>query len=624
MGVPDDSGRVAAAFAAAPAPLALLTVDDREPRLTCQNAAWNEVLGADAEAFVAALSRPESEIGSAVARSLDAGAPSQVALNGRTFCLSGRRTTDAAGHVVLHLQEMPSPASTGSGEPTHVQHLRDLVDNATALMYIKDTSGRYLMVNQEFTRRFGIATDDIIGKTDHELYPSDSADAYARNDSRVLATGESLQTEEPYGDLSGTEDPSRRWVSLKFPLMDHTGAPYALGAISTDITERKRAEDAVNWARYEAERANKRKDEFVSRMSHELRTPLNAILGFAQILRLQPLDPSASEQVEHIAEAGRHLLSLVNDALDLSWIEAGSPGMRVDSVRAAEPIHQALKIIRPMAVTRNVELASDLHGAVDRWIAADSQRLRQVFINLLSNAVKFNRPQGLVRISCRPRAGWIRYRITDTGPGFSAEQSELLFTPFSRLPGSENIEGSGLGLVLSRSLVEQMGGRLGLERSAPGEGSTFYVDVPVVRGGAAPPEDESFGLTAQALPHVGTGSVVLIDDNVANRQLVEAVLGAMGEIRVHSASNGADGVALVAQVHPDLVLLDLNLPDVSGVQVLERLQRDSNGAPKVIVVSADATPARVKQLRALGVAEYITKPIDVHNLASAITKALHP
>jgi CheY-like chemotaxis protein len=340
---------------------------------------------------------------------------------------------------------------------------------------------------------------------------------------------------------------------------------------------------------------------------------------------MRPLDATSIEQVDHIAQAGLHLLSLVNDSLDLSWIEAGSPGLKLAPVSAIEPLHQALTIIRPLAVARDIEVASDLHGAVDRWVVADAQRLRQVFLNLLHNAVKFNRPEGLVRVSCRAHAGLLRYRITDTGPGLHPDEVEAVFAPFSRLQGADDIEGSGLGLNLSRRLVEQMNGAIGLEHSAPGEGSTFYVDVPLLAGEGSPPGAEVFDPAAQALPQVGPATIVQIEDTVANRELVEAVVAAMGEVRMHSAPDGRSGLALIRRLRPDLVLLDLNLPDIAGVEVVRRLREEIDQHDlKVIVLSADASPRRIQELLSMGIAEYIMKPIDVHNLASAISELLTP
>jgi PAS domain S-box-containing protein len=503
------------------------------------------------------------------------------------------------------------------------RQLRDLFANATALMFVKDVTGRYTLANQDYTRRFGISPEQVVGRTDEDLYPLASAAAYIANDAEVLATGQPRQTEEPYGEPSGHEDPTRRWVSLKFPLLDDAGVPYAVGGISTDITDLKRAEDLVRAARAEAERANRRKDELLSRMSHELRTPLNAILGFTQLLEREALTDAARQHVREIGDAGRHLLALVNDALDIAWLESGAPGMQLIAIPAAEALQQALTIMRPLARDAGVEIASDLHAAIGHWVHADAQRLRQVFLNLVGNAVKFNRADGFVRVSCRDLEDRIRYRVTDTGPGIAPEDIPQLFTPFSRLAGAETVEGSGLGLAFSRRLARAMGGEVDVEHSAPGEGSTFFVEVPKVLEPREAGHDAVRHSDLADLPQLGPVTIVQIEDTEANQRLVERVVGAMGQARLWSARTARAGLELVAETVPDLILLDLNLPDLPATEVLQRLRNSphSAGCP-VMVLSADATPSRIEHLRSLGVARYITKPFDVHDLATAISEVV--
>lgn len=586
------------------------------------NEACRALLGAQTEAFGDAVAQHDSELAIWLRDRAGQANDLVLSMDGLRIKIKGC-VNEATSPLVLQLERLD--ASNSGRSSGSYEQLRDLIDNSTALMYIKDTQGRFLVVNDYFSKWFGVPVDDIIGRTNWELFPQSVADEYANNDSAILSSREAIEIEEPETtalfDKRETTDPLRRWLSIKFPLLDAHGVPYAVGGISTDITDRKRAEAAARAARLEAERANRSKDEFLSRMSHELRTPLNAILGFAQLLTTHGLPPSSQEHVEHILSAGQHLLTLVNDALDLSWIDAGSPGMRVDEISAIEPLHRALEIIRPLAVANDVEIASDLHGALHRRVLGDSNRLCQVLLNILGNAVKFNQRGGLVRVSCRADDVMLRYRITDTGRGVSEAERDLLFRPFSRLPGSSDVEGSGLGLILSRRLMTRMQGEVGLEHSGPGEGSTFFVEIPLTGGEDDDAVASSTFAADMALPSL-SATLLQIEDSSANRRLIQALVDAMGEVRLYSAETGEAGLRLIEQVQPDLVLLDLNLPGLSGIEVLRALRADTRRHHRVIVLSADSTPTRIEELRAEGADDYVTKPIDIYHLARVIGEVL--
>ncbi|MBK0419801.1 response regulator [Leucobacter sp. CSA1] len=533
---------------------------------------------------------------------------------------------DHPARVIAEFQRLSDHENDTQNLRSRVRQLQDLADNSTALMYVKNPAGQYTIVNHYFARQFGRTPEEILGKTDHDLFDTTSADVYQENDRRVLESERAEEVEEPFSQIGGLTDPDedRRWLSIKFPLLDDSGVPYALGAISTDITARKRAESAARQAMHEAERANQSKSLFLSRMSHELRTPLNAVLGFAELLRDPDADLEHQESVHHILEAGRHLLTLVNDVLDISWIESGAPGIEPELVPASVPIHQALEIVRPLAKQHGIEIASDLHGAVGVDIRVDPHRLRQVFFNVLGNAIKFNRPSGAIHVGTKIQGSALRYLVTDTGNGIGPEEIGRLFSPFERLSNADGIEGSGLGLALSRGLIDEMGGRLGVLHTAPGEGTTFYIDIPIAEAGG-----EAGLLSAVELPDPASAevlveaTVVQIEDTVVNQLLLQRVLGRMGVGRLRSASSGAEGIALVRSLLPDVVLLDLNLKDISGVEVLAQLQRDEalSDIP-VVILSADATPARISELQSRGAFAYLTKPFDPGTLQAILVSAV--
>ncbi|MDX6561418.1 MAG: hypothetical protein QOD65_1232, partial [Gaiellales bacterium] len=229
------------------------------------------------------------------------------------------------------------------------QRARDLVDNVDALIYIKSADGRYLLINRHFEEVFNVRRDDPGVKTNYDIVPPETAAVYTANDRRVLEAGTPIHFEEPKSDGdSGT------WLSLKFPLFDEDGRPYAVAGISTDITDRKTAEAAVRQAKEEAERANRAKSDFLSRMSHELRTPLNSILGFGQLLQLESLPVSAGDSVDRIVNAGRHLLALINEVLEISRIEAGGQPLLVEPVHCCGPLTEAVDLVRPLAAERDI------------------------------------------------------------------------------------------------------------------------------------------------------------------------------------------------------------------------------------------------------------------------------
>jgi len=539
---------------------------------------------------------------------------------------SGAPESAGTRRVIAEFNRLTEDETEWEKLRSRVSQLQDLVDNSTALMYVKNPAGRYTIVNRYFASVFGKEVEDILGRTDHDLYDASSADVYHENDQAVLESETAREAEEPFSQIGGVTDPDpdRRWLSIKFPLFDDSGEAYALGAISTDISARKRAESAARKAMHEAERANRSKSQFLSRMSHELRTPLNAVLGFAELMKGPGLDPMHEEYVDHILEAGQHLLTLVNDVLDISWLERGAPGITNEVIPAGVPIHQALEIVRPLAKQHGIEIASDLHGAIDVGLNADAKRLKQVFFNLLGNAIKFNRPSGAIHVTTKRNAGMLRYLITDTGNGIRPEEIGRLFSPFERLSNADGIEGSGLGLALSRGMVEEMGGRMGVLHTAPGEGTTFYVDLPISEAaldvGAILPD---IVVEAEAEQLLEGATVVQIEDTPANLRLLQHVLERMRLGRVHSTQSGAQGIELVCEVRPDVVFLDLNLSDMPGAQVLERLREEPEVRDTpVIILSADATRARIAELRSMGAFAYLTKPFDLPELKATLLNAV--
>jgi PAS domain S-box-containing protein len=405
------------------------------------------------------------------------------------------------------------------------------------------------------------------------------------------------------------------------PLRDSTGEITGIMSVIADVTGRKQAE-ADRLAREAAEAANRAKSEFLSRMSHELRTPLNAIIGFGQLMEMDAVTPEQRENVDQILKAGRHLLNLINEILDIARIEAGRLSLSIEPVILQEIMDECQDLIRPSAAQRRIVL--DLQTDLDNQIVmADRQRLKQVLLNLLSNAVKFNSEGGRVTLSCTPRPhDRLRIGVTDTGPGISPDSIGKLFTPFERLgAGQIGIEGTGLGLALSKTLTEAMQGSMGVE-STVGRGSTFWIELPVARDIAPEADVRELAAAAAAGPTASARAVrtvLYIEDNLSNLKLLERVMARRPDVRLLTAMQGRLGLDLARQHLPDLILLDLDLPDVKGDQVLRTLRDDgATGDIPVVILTATATPGEIDRLLNSGARAYLTKPFDVKALFSLL------
>lgn len=387
----------------------------------------------------------------------------------------------------------------------------------------------------------------------------------------------------------------------------------------------ERAREAQE-ARREAESASQAKTQFLSRVSHELRTPLNAILGFAQVLEQDLHDQPARRSLEPVLAGGRHLLQLVNELLDISRIEAGALTLQLQTVALRGAIDEALAMTHSDAARRNIDVRLDPIRD-DACVIADRQRLLQVLLNLLSNAVKFNRNGGSIRIDAsREQDDW-RIAIRDTGPGIEPIWRERLFTPFERLT-AESIEGTGLGLAVSRSLVLAMHGRMGVD-STPGQGSTFWFALTAADAEQAQPPTVP-GLTVGRLPPPSVADplqrprrLLYIEDNRSNQVLVETLVGRRKNWELRVERSGHAGLGAAFEQTPDLLLLDLQLPDLRGEDVLQALRANPRTARvPVIVLSADALPQTISRLRNAGAIDYLVKPLDVGRFYSAIDGAL--
>ncbi len=410
-------------------------------------------------------------------------------------------------------------------------------------------------------------------------------------------------------------------------LRDDYGDLIGYLLIGTDNSVRKRVESELNAAMDAAEKANRAKTDFLSGMSHELRTPLNAILGFAQLMEIgSPLPtPSQKRNLDQILKAGWYLLELINEILDLALIESGKVTLSREPVSLSEVMLECRAMIEPQAHKRGIGMKFP-RFEIPYFVEADRTRVKQVLINLLFNAIKYNKPGGAVAVECTlspPNS--IRISVRDTGAGLSPEQLAQLFQPFNRLgkkAGAE--EGTGIGLVVTKRLVELMGGDIGVD-STVGVGSVFWIELGLTTAPQlATLEAESGAHTRPQAPDGAPPRTLLyVEDNPANLELVEQIIARRSDLRLLSAADGDLGIEFARAYQPDIILMDINLPGISGIAALKILRADPSTAHiPIIALSANAVPRDIEKALEAGFFNYLTKPIKVNQFMDALDVAL--
>jgi PAS domain S-box-containing protein len=501
--------------------------------------------------------------------------------------------------------------------------LDSVLEHIPNVLLVRDaTDLRFVRFNRAGERLLGYSREELLGKNAHEVFAAELAESLIAEDRATLTSGVPLDIAE---EAVHTRNHGVRYLhTKKIPVMDEHGkAQYLLG-ISEDITDRKRGDELLRAAKEQAERANSAKSEFLSRMSHELRTPLNSILGFGHLLEMDGLSEDQREPVHYILESGRHLLQLINEVLDIARIEAGKVIIVPEPVAVGTLLRDVVAVVSPMATERNirVEIAS---GNPECHVRADPQRMKQVLLNLLSNAIKYNREGGAVRIVCKRSGSALRIRVSDTGRSIPAEQLSEVFAPFERLGAEhENVEGSGLGLALSRHLMQLMGGTLTVE-SEPGVGSTFTAEFELAEEteSLATLEGAPGSREGDASDRAPTIRLLYMEDNVVNIKLIELVLERRPAIAVEATMLGRLGIELARHHPPDVIVLDLSLPDLTGEQVLEDLKSDPRTERiPVIILTGDTSADQAPRLLALGAFRFLTHPLDAANFLAALDEVL--
>jgi PAS domain S-box-containing protein len=508
-------------------------------------------------------------------------------------------------------------------------YTRSLIESNIDALMTTDPRGIITDVNQQMEALTGCTRDELIGAPFKNYFTDpDRAEAGIK---RVLS--ESKVTD--YELTARARDGKETVVSYNATTFhDRDRKLQGVFAAARDVTERQRfartlQENNVELGRAKAaaEKANLAKSEFLSSMSHELRSPLNAILGFAQLINSDTPPPTASQAagIDQILHAGWYLLELINEILDLAQIESGKLALSLEPTALADVMQECQSMIEPQALSRGIQMTFS-HRATPYFVNADRTRLKQVLINLLSNAIKYNRPSGTVTVDCALLPpDRIRVTVRDTGSGLSPDQVTQLFQPFNRLGQETGAEqGTGIGLVMSKRLVELMGGAIGVE-SSPGHGSDFWFELRSASAPELPPEFPPSQATARAPQEHGAPlrTLLYVEDNPANLKLIEQLLARRPDIRLLSAKEGSLGIDIARAALPDLILMDINLPGISGFETLKILRdHPATAHIPVIALSANAMPRDIEKGLLAGFFRYLTKPIKVSEFMDTLDLGL--
>ncbi|MFZ4463811.1 MAG: PAS domain S-box protein [Bacteroidales bacterium] len=537
---------------------------------------------------------------------------------------------------------------------SEIRKLTLAIEQSPVAIAITDLDANILYVSPAFYNTTGYTADEVIGKNTRILKSGLTDSAIYDSLWETLRAGNSWQGEWINKKKSG----ELYWESISItPVLNEEGQITSYLAVKQDISDRKKQEQEIrdlnmnleirieertkdlensnlelDKARIDAEQANMAKSEFLSRMSHELRTPMNSILGFGQLLEMGDLNTAQVKGVSHIMKSGKHLLELINEVLDISRIESGRISLSLEPVELQGVIRETVDIVQPLASARQIKIKLTGENLNFLHVKSDRQRLKQVLLNIVNNAVKYNTDLGSVIIHTSIVEGKeagkdiIRIAVSDTGPGITKEDLPKIFTPFERIGAEKTTtEGTGLGLAVVKKLMDAMHGGLGVE-SEYGNGSTFWIELPRIESQKEMAEKNG-DFAAQSKEEINrAGTILYIEDNVSNIELVEQILMYQrSNIRLISDMVGKNTVKKAIEYSPDLILLDLNLPDIHGSEVLQQLQADEKTRSiPVVVLSADAMPTQLSRLMKMGACDYLTKPLDVPTFLKVIDQFILP
>ena len=504
------------------------------------------------------------------------------------------------------------------------ESFRLMVESVTdCAIVMLDPEGCVVSWNAGAQRIIGYSAEEIVNKHLSRFYLDADVESGKPQRDLDVATAEGRCQAEGWRTR---KDGSRFWANVvTTAIRDQAGTLRGFAKLTRDLTERRQVEADLTNAKAAAETANLAKSDFLSGMSHELRTPLNAILGFGQLMESDspPPSPAQKASIEQILHAGWYLLDLINEILDLALIESGKLSLSPEPMSLRDVMLECKTMIEPQATKRGIHMTfPEFDGPY--FIDADRTRVKQILINLFSNAIKYNKEGGTVVVGCTASTrDRVRVTVTDSGAGLPPDKLVQLFQPFNRLGQQANIEGTGIGLVVTKRLVELMGGAIGV-KSTVGTGSVFWFELVSTAAPGLPDEVEA----PKSLEPGSPGdellrTVLYVEDNPANLQLVEQLIARRPGMRLLAAADADTGVEIARMRQPDVILMDINLPGISGIEALAILRRDPTTASiPVVALSANAIPRDIDKGLEAGFCRYLTKPIKVHEFMDALDEAL--
>lgn len=532
---------------------------------------------------------------------------------------------DALSHMIATLQDISDKKAIEQTLKTREQLIVQVLDNLPISIYVKDENGCYRFFSHQAELELGFSRQKILGKTDFEIFPHQQAKRKHDEDIKASYAKQIVISEEQLC-LDDNEEDCKWFLRGNGPLniqVDDYRQTWTLGFM-VDITHQKEAEHKLIEAKIVAEKALKAKADFLSIMSHEIRTPLNTVIGGAQLLMLNDIDEEHRSQIEMIHHSGVHLLNLINDILDFSKLEA----QKVEIEEIGFDLHQLAEVVVKMNQQLVQEKGLDLNLKIDDAIAkqriGDPARLRQVLLNLISNAVKFTAKGGVTLKIIAVGGDKVRFEVADTGIGISDEQRQKLFKEYAQAENSTNRKygGTGLGLVICQKIVELMTGKIGVD-SKLGEGTTFWFEIPLPIEEA--PEIEANCLQNEAKEEqavqVRRLSILVAEDNKMNQVLIQSILKKLNHQSV-IVNNGLEALQLIksGDQHFDLILMDLNMPEMGGIEATKAIREleDNVSNIPIVALTADAFDSAEKEVFEAGMDDYLTKPINLSDLGRVL------